>query len=615
MKSYSMWGTMRHMLPFFPTKDAILVVMGSLIGAILEFCVAGSISMLGLAMAAPENLMRSPIAISILSVFSAQGDDMRIPMLAVMLGGVCLAIFCKNLFLGLLTWKSIYFSYEVAGCFAENIFQAFLRKPLIWHLQQNTSDLVTFMQWRPYVSGYCNYLLSLFTQGCIIIGLLVGSLYLAPGVSVVVFGGTALVGGLVYIFSRKRLEDASICARDIDTAINRLTFASLLGYKDIVLANKQENFVARMASLWPQQSRAQAFRAVYQPLPQWVLEFFGALLLLMALLILWHSAAKSGEVASTLMLLMGISWRILPATHKVLASVLGLRSVMPMMESMLPIANTLMTFNSELDAPKVGILQFDQQLEMNNLSFSYPDAADATLHTLCLTIPKGSMAGFVGVSGAGKSTLVNILSGLFIPTDGSFVVDGQPLDTEQARSAWMRHVGYVPQEPYMMDATIAENIAFSFWGGKIDRSRVERCCHMAAMDFIQDLPQGLDTQIGDKGSRLSGGQLQRIAIARALYSNPDIIIFDEATSSIDGGNEEVIRQTTLNLKGEVTLVVVAHRLSSLESCDMVYWLDNGHIRLSGTPQSVLPRYQAFLDSESTSRLCLGHSREASSCKE
>ena len=198
MKSYSMWGTMRHMLPFFPTKDAILVVMGSLIGAILEFCVAGSISMLGLAMAAPENLMRSPIAISILSVFSAQGDDMRIPMLAVMLGGVCLAIFCKNLFLGLLTWKSIYFSYEVAGCFAENIFQAFLRKPLIWHLQQNTSDLVTFMQWRPYVSGYCNYLLSLFTQGCIIIGLLVGSLYLAPGVSVVVFGGTALVGCLLY---------------------------------------------------------------------------------------------------------------------------------------------------------------------------------------------------------------------------------------------------------------------------------------------------------------------------------------------------------------------------------------------------------------------------------
>ena len=184
-------------------------------------------------------------------------------------------------------------------------------------------------------------------------------------------------------------------------------------------------------------------------------------------------------------------------------------------------------------------------------------------------------------------------SRVFYPTSGEITVDGKALDAE-LRPLWLRHIGYVPQTPFLLNASIAENVAFSQWGKSIDRERVERCCHMAAMDFLPDLPEGLDTVIGERGVRLSGGQVQRVAIARALYENPDLMLFDEATSALDGASEQAIQHTIESLGGQATLVLVAHRLSTVTSCDYLYWLGQGTILAHGKPSEILPRYEAYL---------------------
>ena len=243
-------------------------------------------------------------------------------------------------------------------------------------------------------------------------------------------------------------------------------------------------------------------------------------------------------------------------------------------------------------------------LELKDVCFRYPDTpADRpdALHNLNITIRRGSMVGFVGSSGAGKSTVVGLLTGLLQPTSGKLLVDGREL-TPQNRAGWLRAIGYVPQAPFLLNATIAANVAFAHWGEPIDYDRVRRCCRMAAMDFLDDLPEGLETVIGDRGVRLSGGQVQRVASARALYEHPQLILFDEATSALDGASEQAIQKTIEGLGGQATLALVAHRLTTVTHCDWLYWLGEGTVLMQGPPAEVLPRYEAWLNERARSTL-------------
>ena len=201
--------------------------------------------------------------------------------------------------------------------------------------------------------------------------------------------------------------------------------------------------------------------------------------------------------------------------------------------------------------------------------------------------------GIVGRSGAGKSTLVNLILGLLSPSSGRILIDDIPLDT-QVRPAWMSKVGYVPQSPYICAGTLAENIAFGYSGEEINEQQVKTCCHMAAIDeFLPQLPHGINTQIGERGVKLSGGQKQRVAIARALYHNPSMLIFDEATSSLDSKNERAIQETITNLKVQRTLIIIAHRLSTVKDCDLVIWLEDGMLCKAGNSVEILSEYRLF----------------------
>ena len=237
---------------------------------------------------------------------------------------------------------------------------------------------------------------------------------------------------------------------------------------------------------------------------------------------------------------------------------------------------------------------FARELVLSGISFGYQGCERLALSEVDLRINRGAVVGIVGGSGSGKSTLMDVLCGLLSPSAGRMEIDGRAMDEGEARSWQVKSVGYVSQAPFIFNGTLAENIAFSLDEKEIDRARVLRSCEMAAMDFLSDLPQGLDSPIGDAGILLSGGQRQRVAIARALYRDPAVLIFDEATSSLDTRSEASIQETILGLRGSRTLVIVAHRLSTVEACDEVYWIDRGKVRMRGGAAEVLAAYREFL---------------------
>jgi ABC-type multidrug transport system fused ATPase/permease subunit len=218
-------------------------------------------------------------------------------------------------------------------------------------------------------------------------------------------------------------------------------------------------------------------------------------------------------------------------------------------------------------------------IEFRGVDFQYESASSPTLQDINIRIPRKTTVGIRGATGSGKTTLVDLIMGLLMPSAGAILVDGQPLKTEQAVRAWQRRVGYVPQDIYLTDGSIAENIAFGIERDQIDPEAVRRAATMAQIaDFVENqLPNGYETEVGERGVRLSGGQRQRIGIARALYHNPDVLVFDEATSALDNETEAALMQAVHALAHKLTIIMVAHRLSTLDGCDEVVRLEEGRV--------------------------------------
>jgi ABC-type multidrug transport system fused ATPase/permease subunit len=246
----------------------------------------------------------------------------------------------------------------------------------------------------------------------------------------------------------------------------------------------------------------------------------------------------------------------------------------------------------KLDAPDAPenktVTPFKDQLELRNLSFQYPTAIRPSLQDVSLVVRRGEAVGFVGPSGAGKSTLVDVILGLFAPTSGTVLVDGR--DIQDNLRNWQNQIGYVPQTIYLTDDTLRRNVAFGLGDENIDEQAVVDAIRLAQLeDFVASLPDKLGTVVGERGVRLSGGQRQRIGIARALYHNPSVLVLDEATSSLDTPTEHGVMQAVQALQGTKTVIIVAHRLSTVEYCDRLYRIEDSRMTEQGTFDEVVKR--------------------------
>lgn len=589
-----------HILPATLQHSFWIVMALTVVVALAEFALAGAVSLLGVVLASPQSIVQHPIMqrlVDVLPVLQPVQDDPRL-LLALLLCLLCGTTLLKTVMLALLTWRQSRYSQMVSMHLGVRLFQGYMRAPYIWHTGQKISDLITTLNWRANTGLFLFQSLQALSQLLVVTTLLIAICCMAPLAGILVVSITGIAAWGVFRCSRCWVRKYSQQCADAQQASMKLIHTGLNGIRDILICRQQENFIRQYSIAEQRYMQGQSVLPVFPPLPSWILEFVGICLLLGTVLLLRWQEASLAHVSATLALLAAVAWRLLPIMNRVVQGLLQMQQQLPTVEPVLQKVREVEALPQSATEERPCPLR--EEIRFEHVGFRYPNTSAGhknALQDISLRIPKGSMIGLIGPSGAGKSTIVSLLTGLYTPSSGRILVDGRELD-DSLRSGWMRGIGYVPQSPFLLNGSLAENIAFSQWGQKIDRQRVEECCRMAAMDFLDDLEDGIDTIIGERGVRLSGGQLQRVSIARALYGRPQLIIFDEATSALDGATEQAIQKTIEGLKKYTTVVIIAHRLTTVEKCDCLYWLEKGSLVQKGNVHNVLSSYRRTIHEDS-----------------
>jgi ABC-type multidrug transport system fused ATPase/permease subunit len=355
------------------------------------------------------------------------------------------------------------------------------------------------------------------------------------------------------------------------------------GAKDVKLLGRESDFLAQYRLHNAGSAQLIQRQATLQALPRLWLELLAVSGLAALVLVMIGQGKPLEALLPTLGLFTAAAFRLMPSVNRVIATVQNVRFSLPVINAM---HSEFALLDATIVPESAQPFPFRSALVLDQINFQYPSADAQALCNVSLVIPQGSSVGFIGGSGAGKSTLVDIILGLFTPCSGIVKVDGTDIQTNLR--GWQDQIGYVPQSIYLTDDTLRRNVAFGLPADQIDEAAVWRAIRAAQLEqFVNDSPQGLDTLVGERGIRLSGGQLQRIGIARALYHDPPVLVLDEATSSLDTATEHDVMRAVRALHGNKTLLIVSHRLSTVEHCDHLFRLEQGRLVAEGEMAMVL----------------------------
>ena len=491
----------------------------------------------------------------------------------------------KAVFLAFLTWRQMAFVYGVQMELSRRLFAEYLRQPYVFHLQRNSAQLirnvinetVLFTQ-TCLVAG-----LGLLTETLVVIGVSVLLVVVAPlGALVVV----SLLGSAAWAFNRvtgRRLLRWGEARQLHDGLRIQHLQQGLGGAKEVRLLAREREFIAEYQRHNLATSRISQRYQTLQQFPRFGLELL-AVCGLAALVVVMVAQSRPAEaLLPTLGLFTAAAFRLLPSANRVMMAVQNVRYALPAVDVL---HRELQTLHSSPEPLAGAPLPFEHSLALDNVTFKYPESDRPALCVVNLCITRGTTVGLIGGSGAGKSTLVDVILGLLSPTSGAVTVDG--VDIRTNLRGWQKRLGYVPQTIFLTDDTLRRNVAFGLPDCQIDDGAVWRAVRAAQLEeFIRSLPQGLDTAVGERGVRLSGGQLQRIAIARALYHDPSVLVLDEATSSLDLDSESGVMDAVRALHHDKTVIIVAHRMSTVADCDRLFKLESGRLVEQGDVASVL----------------------------
>lgn len=506
---------------------------------------------------------------------------------------VALLIAIKNAITWLAMWNTCKVSEHISFSIAEEIMRRYLYGEYRWHLSSEGNAALQMMLWRNNLASLLVQQLSALTGFLACAILFTGLIIQEPVVSLLAIGIIGISATFLYAGLRKKIDLAASEAAAAGSEETSTVVAATRGIRDVIIYGQQKTFLKKLADILRRAVKPKIFLSIANSIPSNILEVLGFLLIPLTIALMAKTGASIEAIISAVMMLVLTAWRILPYLNRGVGQMVAIRALRP---TALPVLEFLqMLRGNPLQNCGEGCenIIFERGLELVGASFTYPGAEKPGVADINMNIPRGALVGLIGPSGAGKSTLCNLLSGLCAPDSGHFLVDGRRLD-EAEMGAFRRHISFVPQAPFLMSGSLAENVAFSQWGKAWDEDAVIEACRKASLDFIPLNGRGILLNIGENGAGLSGGQAQRVAIARALYAKPEIIIFDEATSALDSGNEGRIVAAIENLRGSITCIIIAHRLTTVEHCDIIYWIDGGKIVASGTPTEILPRYSASL---------------------
>ena len=472
---------------------------------------------------------------------------------------------------------------------SKRLFADYLYRPYAFHLRRNSAELIRNVTSSTRTTFYVfmTSVLSLITELFVIAGIVAVLLAAAPLVTLLALGVFGGVGLLLLKFTQRRLAAWGESEHELQKTTLQTAQQSLGGIKEIKLSGHEPFFHAAFSSLQEQLATISLRRSTLLGVPRLFVEtVFICGILLVVILITQHHSWRA-DMVPLLGLYAYAGFRIIPSLNRILlhASVIqGAQAVAGQLyaDSQL----TPVRARPSVSNPPPHRFAFNDCLTFEDVAFSYDGRDAPALQNICLSIRYGETVGIVGASGAGKSTFVDLLLGLLVPTRGRITVDGQ--DMHNALAAWQHKIGYVPQDVYLLDDTLLRNIALGVPDAEIEKDQVWAVLRMAHLErFVATLPRGLETEIGERGVRLSGGQRQRVAIARALYHAPELLVFDEATSALDNETEREVARSIDDLHGQKTLVIVAHRLTTIRNCDRLILFKDGRIVASGRYSDLL----------------------------
>jgi len=510
-----------------------------------------------------------------------------------------LIIIIGNLTSALATWLKVRFVWRKNHNISSALLKKYLSMPYVYFLTQNTADLSKNIL--SEVNVLTNYfilpLIDIVIRGFVVIGILSMLLFINVYITIlsaIIFGGSY---GLIYFYFHDKLKTNG--AKRLKENKQRFKTAgeALGGIKDIKVMGREDFFYHRYLRHSRKYCNLEAWSALIRQMPRYFLETiaFGGIVTLVLYFI--TTAGNANEAIPTISFFAFAAYRLMPALQVVFASFTQVRFSQMTVNRIIEDLSEKDGFREQFlvyEKEPVNTIPFNTSLELKEVSFNYPSTNEPVIHNISLPIQHNTSVGLIGPTGAGKTTLVDIILGLLTPQEGEFSADGVKIDENNILS-WQKNLGYVPQHIYLSDDTIINNIAFGIPDEKIDRKAVEHVARISNLHnfIISELPNGYQTIVGERGIRLSGGERQRVGIARALYHDPEVLVLDEATSSLDGITESAVLEAINNVVKLKTVIIIAHRLTTVKDCDIIYLIDKGKIVAQGTYDELMDSSASF----------------------
>lgn len=536
------------------------------IGAVLPF--------LGVLMA-PERVFANPLAQPIIATLNlTEPSHLLFPLTIIFI----LAALFSGVMRLVLLWAQTRLGFAIGADFSIKIYKNTLYQPYSVHISRNSSEVITgiLTKTNSVVNHILLPVLLIISSSLILLAIMVALVAINPAVALVAFGGFGFIYGLIVLATKKRLTDDSQRISDESKQVIKALQEGLGGIRDVLIDGTQAAYckIYRNADLPLRKSQANI--QIIGGAPRFLIEAFGMVLIAV---LAYGLAERGGGVASAVPLLGALAigaQRLLPVMQSIYYSVSYIRGNQSSLEGVLDLLDQeLPEYATE---PSVTPMLFNSAIRLKQVGFRYGDDTPWVLQEINLEIPKGSRVGVMGTTGSGKSTLIDLIMGLLKPTEGAVFIDSVPIDAQSYRS-WQAQIAHVPQAIFLADTTIAENIAFGIPLENIDYEKVRVAARQAQIaDTIESWDRQYETLVGERGIRLSGGQRQRIGIARALYKKVDVIIFDEATSALDNDTESAVIDAIEAIGKDITILIVAHRLTTLQYCDQIIVLERGRVK-------------------------------------
>jgi ATP-binding cassette, subfamily B, bacterial PglK len=545
------------------------------IGAVLPF--------LGV-LTAPERIFDYPAARPIIQVLGLTAPAQLLLPITLLFSTTALIAGVMRL---LLLWGNTRLSFVTGADLSMSIYRRTLYQPYAVHCARNSSEVINGISNKATLVIYSVIMpiLTLISSSILLLIILIALLTLEPVIALTAFGGFALIYIVIIGLTRKQLLIDSQRISSESTHVIKALQEGLGGIRDVLIDGSQSIYcqIYRKADL--PMRRAQGNNVFISSSPRFAMESLGMVLIAALAYYLAQQADGIAKAIPTLGALALGAQRLLPVLQQAYGAWVSIQS------SQASLKDTIEMLDQPLpdyaDQPVFQPLPFKHSIHINQLSFSYSAQTPYILKNLNFTLSKGGRIGFIGATGSGKSTLLDIIMGLLQPNDGQLEIDGQAVTSINNR-AWQAHIAHVPQAIFLADSTIEENIAFGIPKDQIDYVLVRQVAQQAQIaESIETWPKQYQTLVGERGVRLSGGQRQRIGIARALYKKADVIILDEATSALDNETEQAVMQVIENLSQNITILIIAHRLTTLKNCTQIIELMNGEIKSSGTYEDIV----------------------------